>query len=237
MYLLQGAESFWEANRFSDSKEIPRILWNPKVHYRICTCPPPVHRDMWRIELVQDSLGQFNPVRAPFQPKPWRSILILSSFPRLGPPSCFNNISGTDSSCSGGRQVAVCSAIQTASLLNATGVSPLFSFSHSTLAVVATSVSLLLAVWSYLATGNCFISLHYQYTIGATTVREIVRVTGDAIRECLKPACMSARDKNDWIRTADEFCERTNFPNCIGAVDGKHIRIRKPNESGSQFFN
>jgi len=48
---------------------------------------------------------------------------------------------------------------------------------------------------------------------------------------------MSARDKNDWIRTADEFYERTNFPNSIGAVDGKHIRIRKLNESESQFFN
>jgi len=48
---------------------------------------------------------------------------------------------------------------------------------------------------------------------------------------------MPARDKNDWIRKADEFYERTNFPNCIGAVDRKHIRIRKPNESGCQFFN
>jgi hypothetical protein len=48
---------------------------------------------------------------------------------------------------------------------------------------------------------------------------------------------MSARDKNDWIRTADEFYERTNFPNCVGAVDGKHIRMRKPNESGSRFLN
>jgi hypothetical protein len=65
----------WEANRLSASQEIPRILWNMKVHYRIHKCPPPV-----RI------LSQLDLVRPP-NPTSWRSILILFSHLRLGLPS------------------------------------------------------------------------------------------------------------------------------------------------------
>jgi hypothetical protein len=52
--ILQGAESFWEANRFSATQEIPRILWNPNVHYRSHKRPPPV-----------PILSQLDPVHTP----------------------------------------------------------------------------------------------------------------------------------------------------------------------------
>jgi len=32
----------WEANRFSASQEVSRILWNPKVHHRLYKCKPSV---------------------------------------------------------------------------------------------------------------------------------------------------------------------------------------------------
>jgi hypothetical protein len=68
-YSMEPSPS-WESNRFSTSQEIPGILWNSKVHYRIHKCPPPV-----------PVLSQLDPVRTP------TSILILSSHLRLGLPS------------------------------------------------------------------------------------------------------------------------------------------------------
>jgi hypothetical protein len=81
----------WEANQCAASQEIPRILWNPKVHYRIHKCPPPA--------LI---LSQLNPVHNPHLTS-CRSALILSShlclglpigsFPQVSPPKPCTSLS------------------------------------------------------------------------------------------------------------------------------------------------
>jgi len=70
-YSIEQSPS-WGANRFSASQERPHILWNPKVHFRVYKCPPPV-----------PVLSLINPVHAP-HPIYWRFTLILSSHLSLG---------------------------------------------------------------------------------------------------------------------------------------------------------
>ena len=42
---------------------------------------------------------------------------------------------------------------------------------------------------------------------------------------------------NEWRKIAEEMKKRWNFPNCIGALDGKHIVFRPPRSAGSTFYN
>lgn len=43
--------------------------------------------------------------------------------------------------------------------------------------------------------------------------------------------------QEEWQTIARGFENKWNFPNCLGAVDGKHIRIIPPAGSGSAFWN
>lgn len=43
--------------------------------------------------------------------------------------------------------------------------------------------------------------------------------------------------EEEWKEIGRGFYEQWNFPNCLGAIDGKHVPIVPPPGSGSYFFN
>lgn len=40
-----------------------------------------------------------------------------------------------------------------------------------------------------------------------------------------------------WLAVSKGFEDKWNYPLCLGALDGKHVAVRQPPNSGSEFFN
>jgi len=43
--------------------------------------------------------------------------------------------------------------------------------------------------------------------------------------------------RKEWKRIQEAFKAKWNFPNCCGAIDGKHCQIKRPDNSCSEFYN
>lgn len=88
-----------------------------------------------------------------------------------------------------------------------------------------------------MATGASFASLASSFRLGRTTVGSIVKETTVALWEELFPIHMPQPTEQSFKEVAAQYWNLWNFPNCIGAIDGKHIRIKCPANSGSMFYN
>ncbi|XP_067652981.1 uncharacterized protein [Haliotis asinina] len=89
----------------------------------------------------------------------------------------------------------------------------------------------------YLATGDSIRTIAFSYRLGEKTVQVIIPEVCDAIWNLGGPIYLPApRTENDWLEVANGF-KTWNFPNCLGAIDGKHILIEAPPNSGSRYFN
>uniref|UniRef100_A0A8C5LVR0 DDE Tnp4 domain-containing protein n=1 Tax=Leptobrachium leishanense TaxID=445787 RepID=A0A8C5LVR0_9ANUR len=89
----------------------------------------------------------------------------------------------------------------------------------------------------YLASGCSLQDLHFNFRIGRTTPGKVVQKVCQTIWDTLKEKCIPTPNESTWADIVEGFQDRANFPNCLGAVDGKHIRVVKPELSGSQYMN
>ena len=76
-----------------------------------------------------------------------------------------------------------------------------------------------------------------MYRIGISTASMIVREVCIALWSVMRSECLPSPTQQQWESIAMGFEKTANFPNCIGAVDGKHIRLICPSSSGSMFYN
>lgn len=75
------------------------------------------------------------------------------------------------------------------------------------------------------------------YRISKSAFGKIINDVCDAICVALKEEMPSTLSIEDWVQISNEFHLKWNFPNCIGAIDGKHIRIKCPRKARSLFYN
>ena len=43
--------------------------------------------------------------------------------------------------------------------------------------------------------------------------------------------------QEEWEKIAQDFENKWQFPNCIGAMDGKHLVMQPPPEAASKYYN
>lgn len=96
----------------------------------------------------------------------------------------------------------------------------------------------LMVTLRYLATGDFQQSHSCLFRIGKSTISNLLRETCEAIWHALKEKYLNVPSTmSDWLRIAKEFKDEWNFPNCIGAIDGKHIMMDCPKNGGSAYYN
>ena len=73
--------------------------------------------------------------------------------------------------------------------------------------------------------------------MGKSIVSGNVEEVCEAFWKNLQPIVMSEPNEEIWRASEKVYKEKWNFPHCVAAIDGKHVRIKAPPHRGSDFFN
>ena len=90
----------------------------------------------------------------------------------------------------------------------------------------------------FLATGESYRSLSFQFRISRAAISYIIKEVCEAINRHVEPVFMKCPSTDEeWLHVAKKFKNQWQYPHCIGAVDGKHILLQPPANAGSYFYN
>ncbi|XP_050314914.1 putative nuclease HARBI1 [Anthonomus grandis grandis] len=116
-------------------------------------------------------------------------------------------------------------------------ISPAIQRSDTTMRMALPARTKLEITLSYLATGNSYRNLQQQFRVSRPAISKFIPEVCDAIYDALEDFIQVPKSNKEWKAIESDFNHRWNFPGCYGAIDGKHILIRAPENCGSNFFN
>ena len=87
-----------------------------------------------------------------------------------------------------------------------------------------TDIKHIFSFYRFLASGDSQISLAWSYRLGRATVMRAIHSVFSSIVRRMMDIYLPSPDENMWREVAAGF-DKWNFPNCLGALDGKHINI------------
>ncbi|KAL6418267.1 hypothetical protein ACFW04_006213 [Cataglyphis niger] len=76
-----------------------------------------------------------------------------------------------------------------------------------------------------LARGTSIRTSSWNYRIGRSIAYKVFRETCSALWKALQPICLQALTKETMMQISEDFFNRWQFPNCIKAIDDKHVSI------------
>ncbi len=116
-------------------------------------------------------------------------------------------------------------------------VKPYISKENTTMQDSITAHDKLCVTLHFLACGESYTQLRYAFRISVTSISEFVPDVCRALYEALKKDYMSLpTSQSQWLQLANQFESKWQFPHAVGAIDRKHINIKAPTNTGSEYF-
>jgi hypothetical protein len=85
-----------------------------------------------------------------------------------------------------------------------------------------------------LSTGASYAALADYFSLGISTIHYIIKEVCEAIWKTMAPLHMPVPTTEMLLATSNEFSLKWNFPNCLGSIYGKQLRLKCPSNSGSK---